>query len=266
MAKSNPFLFSTKYYDWETGLYYYGYRYYDPSMGRWPNRDPLGEAGGWNLYGFVVNDPLGYVDVLGEDFIAVASRPVRGTAGAFYHYSIQYWLSCDEGPSSPVRISDWENSQKGKRVRSVELLRDEGWRIWKLEKGSWKLVDTSVSVIHFSDSGTRFVSVFDGKPRAVKAKWNQVLQLSKGYAYAEQSGFNGAFKNWPNSKYGMPFDGPFNNSNTFVRDTVKNAGMSMKEVEWPAPGNDSPVPVPDVYGGKKPFKGPAPPQPPSPNP
>jgi RHS repeat-associated protein len=43
LAFINPFLFSTKLYDSETGLYYYGYRYYDPSTGRWPNRDPLCE-------------------------------------------------------------------------------------------------------------------------------------------------------------------------------------------------------------------------------
>jgi RHS repeat-associated protein len=66
MAKSNPFLFSTKYYDWETGLYYYGYRYYDPSMGRWPSRDPIGELGGRNLYAFVWNSPVNAHDPLGE--------------------------------------------------------------------------------------------------------------------------------------------------------------------------------------------------------
>ena len=44
--------------DDETDLIYYGYRYYNPSTGRWPNRDPLEERGGVNLYGFVKNDPL----------------------------------------------------------------------------------------------------------------------------------------------------------------------------------------------------------------
>lgn len=34
----------------------YGYRYYDPVTGRWPSRDPIGEQGGVNLYGFVGND------------------------------------------------------------------------------------------------------------------------------------------------------------------------------------------------------------------
>ena len=44
MAAQNPFRFSTKYTDDETGLLYYGYRYYNPSTGRWINRDPIKEA------------------------------------------------------------------------------------------------------------------------------------------------------------------------------------------------------------------------------
>jgi RHS repeat-associated protein len=44
MAKVNPFRFSTKYQDDETGLLYYGYRYYNPSTGRWLARDPLSEV------------------------------------------------------------------------------------------------------------------------------------------------------------------------------------------------------------------------------
>jgi RHS repeat-associated protein len=59
------FRFSTKYRDTETGLLYYGYRYYDPETGRWLNRDSIEESGGLNLYGFVGNDPVNGVDVLG---------------------------------------------------------------------------------------------------------------------------------------------------------------------------------------------------------
>jgi RHS repeat-associated protein len=59
------FRFSTKYQDAETGLLYYGFRYYDPVTGRWLNRDPIGEAGGLNLYGMVGNDAVNRLDVLG---------------------------------------------------------------------------------------------------------------------------------------------------------------------------------------------------------
>jgi RHS repeat-associated protein len=46
---------------------YYGYRYYDSLTGRWPSRDPIEERGGVNLYGFVKNDIIDKVDILGMD-------------------------------------------------------------------------------------------------------------------------------------------------------------------------------------------------------
>ena len=57
--------FSTKYQDEATGLYYYGYRFYDPAMMRFISRDPIEEQGGLNLYGFVGNDPVNRWDSLG---------------------------------------------------------------------------------------------------------------------------------------------------------------------------------------------------------
>jgi len=59
------FRFSSKYLDDETGLYYYGYRYYDPATGRWLSRDPIGESGGLMLYGFANNNGVNLVDFLG---------------------------------------------------------------------------------------------------------------------------------------------------------------------------------------------------------
>ena len=43
----------------------YSYRYYDPLTGRWPSRDPLEENGGINLYHFVFNNPVDFVDYNG---------------------------------------------------------------------------------------------------------------------------------------------------------------------------------------------------------
>lgn len=65
MAKANPFRFSSKYQDDESELLYYGYRYYNPSTGRWLSRDPRGEEGGLNLCGFVKNCPVSLLDILG---------------------------------------------------------------------------------------------------------------------------------------------------------------------------------------------------------
>jgi RHS repeat-associated protein len=57
--------FSTKPVDPLTGLYYYGYRWFDPMTGRWPSRDPIEEEGGVNLYGFVGNNGVNLIDRLG---------------------------------------------------------------------------------------------------------------------------------------------------------------------------------------------------------
>ncbi len=64
-AEQNPFRFSNKYSDTETGLIYYGHRYYAPATGRWISRDPIDEEGGINLYAFVQNNPINDVDLLG---------------------------------------------------------------------------------------------------------------------------------------------------------------------------------------------------------
>jgi RHS repeat-associated protein len=81
LADVNPYRFSSKETHSASGLVYYLYRYYDPNLQRWPNRDPLGDAAfvrpksvhasreitERNLYGFVLNNPLRYWDYLGLD-------------------------------------------------------------------------------------------------------------------------------------------------------------------------------------------------------
>ena len=64
-SASMSLLYGTKYTDMESGLIYYGHRYYDPRQGCFINRDPIEEEGGINLYGFVGNNPLNAIDFLG---------------------------------------------------------------------------------------------------------------------------------------------------------------------------------------------------------
>jgi RHS repeat-associated protein len=66
LAEENPYRFSTKYLDEEVGLYYYGYRFHSPHLGRWISRDPIRERGGLNLYVFLQNDGINQSDFLGQ--------------------------------------------------------------------------------------------------------------------------------------------------------------------------------------------------------
>ena len=69
LASANVYRFSSKEVHVASGMYYYGYRFYDPNLQRWLNRDPIQEWGGINLYGFVRNDPMTTVDLLGLQFV-----------------------------------------------------------------------------------------------------------------------------------------------------------------------------------------------------
>jgi RHS repeat-associated protein len=80
-TKSFTHQFSTKQLDTETGLNYYGYRYFDSSNGRWLGRDPIEEKGGYSLYGFVGNDGLNRWDYLGLAYGAYGN-PYTGYPGA----------------------------------------------------------------------------------------------------------------------------------------------------------------------------------------
>ena len=72
----NVYRFSSKEVHDRSGLYYYLYRFYDPSVQRWVNRDPVEEEAGLNLYSFVSNEPVGFFDLVGLDI----GRPIPGSA------------------------------------------------------------------------------------------------------------------------------------------------------------------------------------------
>jgi RHS repeat-associated protein len=61
-----PFTYTGREWDKETGLYYYRARYYDPIEGRFLSRDPIGFEGGINLYAYTLNNPINYTDPFGE--------------------------------------------------------------------------------------------------------------------------------------------------------------------------------------------------------
>ena len=77
MADTFSHRFSTKYFDVETGLYYYGYRFYSPELMRWLNRDPIEEQGGENLYAFCKNNPIFAHDISGLKCTQISTPQIK---------------------------------------------------------------------------------------------------------------------------------------------------------------------------------------------
>jgi RHS repeat-associated protein len=98
LAEANIYRFSSKEFHQKSGLYYYGFRWYDPNLQRWINRDPIGEAGGVNLYQFARNNPLSFVDRDGLDvwvvtipaFLGIPYQDLVGDDGAGGSYVLTF--------------------------------------------------------------------------------------------------------------------------------------------------------------------------------
>lgn len=70
----NPLRFQGQYHDHETGLHYNRYRYYDPLVGRFISKDPIGYAGGLNLYVYAPN-PVFWIDPFGLSAVCKRCLP-----------------------------------------------------------------------------------------------------------------------------------------------------------------------------------------------
>jgi RHS repeat-associated protein len=132
MAKANPFRFSTKYTDDETDLVYYGFRYYNPSTGRWPSRDPIGERGGINIYSFLSNRSVNTFDILGwSDY----NRP---PSVAFPNSPARYGPPCPEPGNYPaVQRPATRVSRAARKIVDEQFCCDTVW----LRATMWTVFD-----------------------------------------------------------------------------------------------------------------------------
>lgn len=126
---------SAKYTDGETGLLYYGYRYYQSSTGRWISRDPQEEEGGANLYVHTDNSPVGRVDLLGLEW--KVKREGQDTAPAtcdckdtvddlakkigLVAKEYKAWLQSDDGKPLPTDASKPVGEQREFKIPNYVL-------------------------------------------------------------------------------------------------------------------------------------------------
>ena len=82
-----PFGFAGGLYDQDTNLVHFGARDYDPEVGRWITKDPIGFGDGdTNLYGYVAGDPINHIDPMGlaTDLLCRAVGGSGGSAGGMH--------------------------------------------------------------------------------------------------------------------------------------------------------------------------------------
>jgi len=132
-ATNNPFRFSTKYEDTETGFLYYGYRYYNPGTGRWLSRDPVEERGGLDLYAFNHNEPISAIDPYGDASSVgrfdVGIEPGGLTGHYFANVAIDYVAGATKGCANchNIRLAQIVDLTYGSFIAS--LLNPSGFRL-----------------------------------------------------------------------------------------------------------------------------------------
>ena len=91
------FGFADGLYDPDTGLVRFGVRDYNPAIGRWTAKDPINFAGGSvNLYEYVLNDPVRFIDPKGEWIGPALAIGGAGAALAYFIYKSFYYAEKQE--------------------------------------------------------------------------------------------------------------------------------------------------------------------------
>jgi RHS repeat-associated protein len=201
-----------------TGLFATLNRFYDPDLGRWISRDPIGESGGINLYSYVVNEPIGWTDPEGLD-VFVGDRGAVFSGNPLQHTAIVL------RPSNPA---DFANDNFFKNNQATLGAQPSG------VPNANSLYGNLVSTPNNPDDDP------------CKLKNLRRVPTPPGMTDSE---FIKALISAANSyKDNLPYDtspaGRWYNSNSYTSGVVKAAGATPPSLPGSHPGYNHPIPLP----------------------
>ena len=125
--------FPGQYFDKETNLHYNHFRYYEPETGRYLTPDPIGLAGGLNVYGYALQNPLSFTDPTGEAIPAIIA-------------------ACAGNPACAAAVSAGIGALSGAAIDLASQLFNNGSNLQCVDKNSIAL-SAGVGAIPFGVAG-----------------------------------------------------------------------------------------------------------------
>lgn len=109
-----PYTYTGREFDSESGLYYYRARHYDPTAGRFLQKDPIGINGGdLNLYAYAANNPLDAIDPTGLEIILLPGKCGSSLPNIAVMQKLQCMDKCN-GSANIFVTSGWRTSAQNR--------------------------------------------------------------------------------------------------------------------------------------------------------
>ena len=157
-TSDNTRKFTGKEFDADSKLYYYGARYYDPYIGRFTQRDPIGDGVNW--YAYTYNNPLRFIDPTGLKPLAEYNPGLYDTASGFFGDMIENLAEVEiKGPlpllsRRAVTIRDNIHVETGQL--STSTLIHELVHVWQYQQG--RIDPVGAAAAHGIAEGIEFLT------------------------------------------------------------------------------------------------------------
>jgi len=161
-----PYTFTGREFDYETGLYYYRARYYDPQVGRFITRDPIGFVGGINQYVYTRNNPINLIDPWG-----LWSENV--------HHDIleEIFSNCPDVLKAMINASDFVDTLQSSKYSYLHSMRQSG-----------DSVDDAKTIIALLISGARWQYNTTGNTFVIGQALHAIMDSTSSLHVNQQTG------------------------------------------------------------------------------